>query len=445
MAHHSITPQDFCTVISRSLSLDISSLPAESVRVYLSELAAISSWAESTRILLTRRLQDLSRSSAAVVPADILAATHGTTRADAKKNIARVATLDLVPQLETALHSGVVSVAHVDAVTQAFAQLEDHERQKVAARGDWINMVASHSTPDNFSRAVRHAVRQLNDDEGLSVLERQRKRTYLRHWVDRDSGMVCLRGEFDPESGLRIVGKLQSTLERMFRGYTVDGQVRTPDHLRALTLFALVGDGSIEIGNTHNSSAGTAPPGSASSTGGTEQSNSSVVSIHSGSTRAEISVIIDLHTLQNGLHKNSIMHTGTDVELPVETIRRMACEAKIIPIVLDGSGVVLDLGRSTRLASRHQRRALEAMYATCAIPNCFVPVGQCQPHHINYWNRGGSTDMINLVPLCAQHHRCVHEGGWKLEIIGNSRGLRVQEPGRNASTTSLPESVRIHQ
>ena len=412
----SVVPEDFCDIIARLHECDLSTFSAESVREALHDLAVIAAWVETQRLSLTRRLQQLSRNSAAVSPTDILAATPGGSRADAKRIVSRVATLELVPQLQSALHSGEVSVAHVDAVTSAFSQLEAHEREKVAERGDWIQMVASHSTPDNFSRAVRHAVRQLHHDEGLSVLERQRKRTYLRHWVDRDSGMVCLRGEFDPENGLRIIGRLQNSIEKLFRRHEVNGEVRTPDHLRALSLCAIINDSSGDVSH-----------------------------IHSAATRAEVSVIVDLQTLQSGLHKHSILHTGADVDLPIETVRRMACEAKIIPIVFDTNGVVLDVGRSTRLATRHQRRALEAMYSTCAMPNCYVPAGQCQPHHINYWSLGGSTDMKNLVPLCAQHHRCVHEGGWKLEIIGASRGLRVREPGRSAITIALPESVRIRQ
>jgi len=102
-----------------------------------------------------------------------------------------------------------VSIAHIDAVTQAMAHLSEPEKQQVAIQGNWINMVASHTTPDNFARAVRRAVQQIHTDAGLTQLEQQRRRTFLRHWVDRDSGMVCLRGEFDPESGLQIVGRLQ--------------------------------------------------------------------------------------------------------------------------------------------------------------------------------------------------------------------------------------------
>jgi hypothetical protein len=138
--------------------------------------------------------------------------------------------------------------------------------------------------------------------------------------------------------------------------------------------------------------------------------------------------VIDVQTLMHGMHERSIIRTGHDVDLPIETIRRMACEAEIIPVVLGSDGVVLDLGRATRLASRYQRKALEVMYPTCAIPECAVPHSHCQPHHIRYWRDDGSTDMDNLVPLCSSHHRSVHEGGWKLSMHGPQRQLAVTRP-----------------
>jgi hypothetical protein len=128
------------------------------------------------------------------------------------------------------------------------------------------------------------------------------------------------------------------------------------------------------------------------------------------------------------MHQRSVIRTGHEVDLPIETIRRMACEAEIIPVVLGSNGVVLDVGRATRLASRYQRKALEVMYSTCAIPQCCVPHSQCQPHHIRYWREDGTTDMNNLVPLCSSHHRSVHEGGWKLSMHGTDRQLAIIRP-----------------
>jgi hypothetical protein len=242
-------------------------------------------------------------------------------------------------------------------------------------------------------------------------------RTFLRHWVDRDSGMVCIRGEFDPESGLNIVGRLQSSVDKIINAGNTGTDSRSPDQLRALGLVALVSH--INIDN--------------------------VTSLQPSYSRAEVTVVIDLHTLTSGQHPHTFMHTGSDVDLPIETVRRIACEAKIIPVVLGTNGVVLDVGRSSRLATVHQRRALESMHSTCAIPECLIPVGQCQPHHIAYWNSGGPSDMNNLVPLCTTHHRCVHEGGWKLSLDAESRRLTVRQPGSQHVRSALPDTARMRR
>lgn len=409
----SITQSHLCAVIARIESLHPEQLTNNDIQQALTELAMVSAWVESHKLSFTRRLQQLASKSASIVATDVLSRACGISRSEAKRGVARVNTLSLVPQLETALNNGAVSIAHVDAVTQAFAHLSDSEKSQLASRGEWMNKVASHTTPDNFARAVRHAVHEVQSESGVSQLEQQRRRTFLRHWVDRDSGMVCVRGEFDPESGLTIVGRLQASVDRIINAGNAVVEPRSPDHLRALGLVALI----------------------------THVATDNVTALQPSYARAEVSVVVDLRTLQSGRHPRTFLHTGSDVELHIETVRRIACEAKVIPIVLGTNGVVLDVGRSSRLATAHQRRALESMHSTCAIPDCTVPIGQCQPHHINYWNSGGPTDMANLVPLCTSHHRCVHEGGWKLSLDSESRQLSVRQPGSSQIRSALPESV----
>lgn len=392
-------------------SLDIEFLSAEAVREGLQSVARVSAWLEARRIALTRRLGQLAAGSRAINPEDVLVSACALTRGEAKREVARLDTITLLPSLETALADGRVSIAHIDAAGRAMAHLGNDERAKVAGRADWVNMVARHTSPDNFHRAVRHAVRTIQSADGVSRLEQQRRQSWLRHWVDSDSGMVCLRGEFDPESGLRVAGRLQNRVERLLREGSETDDRPSRDHLRAVAMVAVVDE--------HD--AGDPSP------------------ISSAYSRAEVCVVIDEQTLRSGLHRRSFVHTGTDIDMPVETIRRMACEAKIIPVVLNGDGVPTDVGRSSRLATRHQRRALESMYSTCAMPQCVVPVGHCQPHHVNFWQAGGATDLANLVPLCPTHHRCVHEGGWRLNLDPDSRELTVTEPGRNVARSSVPD------
>jgi hypothetical protein len=130
----------------------------------------------------------------------------------------------------------------------------------------------------------------------------------------------------------------------------------------------------------------------------------------------EVSVLIDLQALQHGLHEQSVCETNDGLDLPPDIIRRLGCDADIIPIVLGGDGVVLDQGRARRLATREQRRALRAMYRTCAHPGCQVRFEDCRIHHVQWWEHLGPTNLANLLPLCDGHHHLVHEGHWDLAL-----------------------------
>ena len=116
----------------------------------------------------------------------------------------------------------------------------------------------------------------------------------------------------------------------------------------------------------------------------------------------EICVHIDYDTMLNGLHELSVCETADGIPLPPETVRRLACEAAIVPIVLNGAGEALDCGREQRVANRAQRRALRAMYRTCGYPGCDVTFDRCDIHHVIEWLRHGTTDLDNLLPLCCQ-------------------------------------------
>ena len=135
---------------------------------------------------------------------------------------------------------------------------------------------------------------------------------------------------------------------------------------------------------------------------------------------AGVMVLIDLDAMVDGVatspdgqRRTAETHGGAP--LPVETIRRIACEAGIIPVVLDGAGQPLDVGRERRLATRAQRMALRAQYPTCGMDEaCQVPFDDCQIHHVDPWKQGGCTDLDRMCPGCPKHHHLVHEGGWTL-------------------------------
>jgi hypothetical protein len=174
-------------------------------------------------------------------------------------------------------------------------------------------------------------------------------------------------------------------------------------------------------------------------------------------------VVADLRTMLQGPHDGSICETGDGASIPVEVVRDLCRQASttITVAVRDADGVTvavgerppprdgscgssppgdrdaarstadiaemiaaalaqasgdsLRTGRDLRLASRAQRRALRAMYRTCAHPGCRVPFADCFIHHVTPWDDGGLTDLDNLLPLRLSHEsRLSHPRfGWR--------------------------------
>jgi len=105
----------------------------------------------------------------------------------------------------------------------------------------------------------------------------------------------------------------------------------------------------------------------------------------------------------------SIGRTATGEQLGAGTLRRMACEADLVPAVYGGPSQVLDLGRAARLATRAQHLALGLRDQGCTMAGCSMPAQFCIAHHITWWSRGGNTDLDNLALLCQRHHGVVHD------------------------------------
>ncbi len=106
--------------------------------------------------------------------------------------------------------------------------------------------------------------------------------------------------------------------------------------------------------------------------------------------------------------------------IETETARRLACDSALIGAVVDASGDVLALGRTRRLVSRAQRRALLIRDGMCRFPGC-AQSRHLKAHHVVPWSRGGPTDLDNLILLCQWHHTAVHEGGIRIERAAGAR------------------------
>ncbi|WP_285702776.1 DUF222 domain-containing protein [Microtetraspora sp. NBRC 16547] len=91
--------------------------------------------------------------------------------------------------------------------------------------------------------------------------------------------------------------------------------------------------------------------------------------------------------------------------LPVSDIHRLASTSTLTRLVMDADSQILDMGRKVRRATRTQRRAILARYATCMVDGCHLPAHLCQIDHIDNWSDGGATDLDKLGPTCQFHNR----------------------------------------
>ncbi|MDI3211962.1 HNH endonuclease signature motif containing protein [Arthrobacter sp. AL12] len=144
-----------------------------------------------------------------------------------------------------------------------------------------------------------------------------------------------------------------------------------------------------------------------------------------GGLRPQVMVTIDYRDLLErlgaaeaetrapGSNAGTLMFTGP---VSASTVRKLACDADIIPIVLGGQGRILDIGRTSRVFPPHIRKAITARDRGCAFPQCAIPAPWCEAHHINYWSRGGSTATENAALLCSYHHHLIHKEQWTIEL-----------------------------
>jgi hypothetical protein len=312
---------------------------------------------------------------------------------------------------ENALASGTVSAGHVDAVANAAKGLDDAGRERLGELSDALLGFARVESVAVFERRCRLLGKRLAGDEGESELDKQKAAVSVRRWVDKTSGMHHTHLSLDPERDAKLWSAIDAEL----------ASIKQTNGNAGTSIDVLLADAVVAAVSGQRSLQRRVP---------------------------EICVHIDYETMLNGLHEHSLCETAAGIPLPPETVRRMACEAAIVPITLNSAGEVLDCGRETRVANRAQRRALRAMYRTCAYPGCDVSFDRCDIHHVIEWLRRGRSDLENMLPLCGRHHHLVHEGRWRLSL-DKHRVITIHRPDGtqhfHGTTTNRTGSARDHR
>ncbi|HEY0775665.1 MAG TPA: DUF222 domain-containing protein, partial [Nocardioidaceae bacterium] len=138
----------------------------------------------------------------------------------------------------------------------------------------------------------------------------------------------------------------------------------------------------------------------------------------SGGVAATIVVTMTLDQLRTGLGVCTL-DTGTQVS--AGQVRRLACEAGIIPVVLGGESEPLDVGRERRFHTKAQRIAMTVRDGGCVAEGCDRPAAWTQAHHLIPWEEGGHTTVDDGVLGCDYHHHLLHSTKWTATRLPNGK------------------------
>jgi hypothetical protein len=331
----------------------------------------------------------------------------GTARE--KVRVARA--LGGLPKMDAALREGRLSYAKVRALTRV-ATAENEERLLEMAR---------FSTGAQLERLCRKVRRVLTISDDGDRLDEHR---YFRE-ESLENGMVRLSVVLHPDEAAVVL----RAIEQARRASQNDGPAATARGIHeqdvAVELSAN-GPGSTPMASAVAAS-GAAASFTSDASGETRRCQipaaDALVNIaesylargntsRTGGDRAQIVLHLEQDLLAPDGTLCGCLDDGRRVS--AETLRRIACDSALVPMLHGTTGEILNLGRRTRSISAALLRALKTRDGACRFPGCdrrlFV-----EAHHIRHWVHGGETTLENLALLCSTHHRLIHEGGFGVD------------------------------
>ncbi|WP_155351643.1 HNH endonuclease signature motif containing protein, partial [Acrocarpospora pleiomorpha] len=183
-----------------------------------------------------------------------------------------------------------------------------------------------------------------------------------------------------------------------------DAQPGTPQAAHGSTRRA---GGPSHTGGTGSAGAATRSAGTGSAGAGTGSAGSGAAEVGAGSAGSGAGPVPEAcrtcgHA-PDRLAPGLLIATGQ--LLPISDVHRLARTSKLVRMVIDAKGRVLDMGRAVRLATPAQRQAILARYTTCYRDDCTIPADMCEIDHVQGWADGGTTDLNQLAPACTWHNR----------------------------------------
>jgi hypothetical protein len=338
------------------------------------ELAALQAHVNAATCRFLELLWELGEEGLADDLARYVAFRCGISTREARERVRVAEALRELPATREAFARGELTFTKVRALT----------RVATASSEESLLELAHVLTACQLERALR-AFRRLQAEEARETHELE----YVDYHVAED-GSLYLRARLPAEDGTVLVKALEAARDsvlarRREERATSEPEAEAFEPPRSATVEALVEVAQAALATRE----GPAPE------------------------RARLVVHIDALTLTSDDDGRCELDEGSPV-LSAETARRLGCDAETV-MTIERDGLPLSIGRARRTVPPSLRRVLEARdERTCRFPGC-ERRRHLDAHHRTHWARGGETSLDNLVLLCWQHHRLVHEGGYTIE------------------------------
>ncbi|MDE0603137.1 MAG: DUF222 domain-containing protein [bacterium] len=386
-----------------------------------SENAAVDVASLSTSELVKLILQtDLARRQAEGLLASLLArlgevegdeavaavcSQFGLSGPKARKQAKVAKGLRAMPNVLTAAKDGWITMDHAGLIA------DSHGRAPIS-EGEQLELIVLAIQQDcgEFKNTLAASEEARMSEMGLDRTERQRARRKGKVF-DGDDDMVVLHAEFDRVAGERVRTALDAMNSKLLRDDAANGGDRTWEQRNADALVALITQQPQNV-----------PAGS-------QDDSSEEDSDECGDLAPQKTVLIvsaDYNAITGEL-ENAGLIDGTPIS--VDELRRLSCDAEIVPMIFGTDGQPIYIGQAQRSATRAQKLALYRRDRHCI--GCGLRPTACEAHHILPWDHDGPTDITNLVLLCPRCHDKIHKHGYTVEYDSSHRRYFLALPPRS--------------
>ncbi|MFH8249702.1 DUF222 domain-containing protein [Microbacterium sp. B2969] len=297
------------------------------------------------------------------------------------------------PEVAAGLSGGRLSVAAAAAIVALLDRVAFRADGEALREAETVLVAQAHGLGmDQVRKILTRAEAWLNPD-GVQPHEDDLRAAAYVHIREEQDGSIVIDARLDPERGAPVKTVIDALVGEQLRRRS-DGDGSTPmGEGDRRTIPQLQADALATLGRHALDCDSTDIP-----TGG-----------------ATVIVRIGLEQLETSTGYGTI--DGIAQPVSVGTVRRMAADARIIPLVLGGDSEILDYGRAKRLFTRAQKLALTERDGGCA--GCGLPPGMTQVHHLKWWDRDtGPTNLDNGILLCTRCHHRIHDDDWDIHIEG---------------------------